>query len=330
MKLAAGIVPSPLLKRQSVLIGDDSGVWAPMGATLERAGIVAPPDCARTLPAAIALLADMNSASRRRLESAIAVTAFEKGATPSFTRPVDDRAKVMVVGGWNPVSRPDLELDHVTPHVMARWMDAEDFRRPPITVFKKFPSAIADPDSVLALPRIDLVQGAPSEGPFDADAALAVVIGRPALRVTVKNALRHVFGLSLMLDVWNDEIFLEESRVRRGMLSKNLSDLTPLGPWIEMLDAASIDDGLEITLRIGRKMRQRFNVGDFAYRIAEVISFCSSVGLEPGDVIAFGARIARGTGKGPLDTPTRIRPDDRIEISAAGLGTLRCTVTSNR
>jgi len=329
MRLATAAVPSPVLRRQTIIIGNDDDAWAPLAATLEQSGIVSPSDTASALPAAIAFLSGLRAGARRKVETAIAANAFDIKNTPSFTRPVDDRAKVMVVGGWNPVSRPDLELDHVTPHVMARWMDAEDFRRPPITVFKKFPSAIADPESELILPRINLVQGAPSEGPFEADATLAVVIGKPALRVPVRSALRHVFGLSLMLDVWNSEIFLEESRVRRGMLSKNLSNLTPLGPWIEIQEGSSIDNELEIILRIGRKIRQRFRVGEFAYRIAEVISFCSSVGLEPGDVIAFGARIARGTGKGPLETPTGIAPGDRIEISATGLGTLRSTVATN-
>ena len=146
MRLATAAVPSPVLRRQTIIIGNDDDAWAPLAATLEQSGIVSPSDTASALPAAIAFLSGLRAGARRKVETAIAANAFDIKNTPSFTRPVDDRAKVMVVGGWNPVSRPDLELDHVTPHVMARWMDAEDFRRPPITVFKKFPSAIADPE----------------------------------------------------------------------------------------------------------------------------------------------------------------------------------------
>ena len=328
MRLATGTVPSPILRRQAVFVGDDDGNWKPLGETLAQAGIVASASVAQDLPEAISLLSSMRRSALNKIDAALSKSGDTPDAAPDFDRPVADRAKVMVVGGWQPVSRPDLELDHVTPHVMARWMDAKDFRRPPITVFKKFPSAIADPGSEISLPQIKLVQGAPSDGPFEADATLAVIIGKPALRVTVRGALRHVFGLSLMLDVWNSEIFREEARVRRGMLSKNLSNLTPLGPWIQILDGPSIDDDMEVELKIDGNVRQRFRVGDFAYRIAEVISFCSSVGLEPGDVIAFGARIARGNGPGPLETPATIAPGDRIEIAAPAMGTLKANVTS--
>lgn len=324
MRLAMGTVAAPYLRRRTVLAGRAEGGWAPLGQALAEAGIVADDSAVTTvLPKAIAFLSALKAREKGRLDQALSrlVPSWEDDAP--LLRPVEDTAKVMVVGGWNPVSRPDLELSDMTPHVMARWMDAEDFRRPPITVFKKFPSAIADPGARIALPRLKLVHGAPSTGRFEADAALAVVIGRPALRVSVRNALRHVAGLSLMLDVWDGEIFLEESRVRRGMLSKNLRGISPLGPWIRLVENGMLEDGLEVTLDISGRTRQRFRVGDLAYRIAEVISFCSSIGLQPGDIIGFGARIARGVGEGPLETPAAIAPGDTITVAAEGIGTLR-------
>lgn len=329
MRLAVGNVAAPFLRRRAVLIGDDFGIWCPFGEALAEAGImVADPAAARELPAAIALLSSLKRGQKRKLDTVLARAGGGLSALDGLVKPVDDRAKIMVVGGWNPVSRPDIELEHVTPQVMARWMDAEDFKRPPITVFKKFSSAIADPGADLALPLISLVQGVPTTGQFESDAALAIVIGRPALRVSIRAALRHVIGLSLMLDVWDSEIFLEESRVRRGMLSKNLRRLTPLGPWIQLLDGGMVADDLEVTFKVGGTLRQRFPIGDLAYRIAEVISFCSSVGLEPGDILAFGARIARGTGPGPLETPVAIGSGDVVEVASSAVGTLSARIVS--
>jgi 2-keto-4-pentenoate hydratase/2-oxohepta-3-ene-1,7-dioic acid hydratase in catechol pathway len=323
MRLALGMVAAPLLRRRRVLASpQNGGAWRPLDDAARAAGLPPPDDAACSeMPAAIAYLSALTSASRRKLKASVAAPSPD-GAAPALLRPVDDRAKVMIVGGWNPVSRPDLKLDHVTPHVMARWMDAADFRRPPITVFKKFPSALAHPGAELPLPAVRLVQGAPSSGQFEADAVLAVVIGKPALRVSVRGAMHHVAGLSLMLDVWDHEIFMEESRVRRGMLSKNLRGLSPFGPDIRLLDKDTLHDGLDVTLKVNGALRQRFQVDDFAYSVAEVISFCSSVGLEPGDVLGFGARIARGNGPGPLETPVPVAPGDVIEVAAGGIGTL--------
>lgn len=324
MRLAIGAVASQFLRRRAVLASHGDGSWRPLDEALVDAGIAGVDAAAHgQLPAAIAFLSTLKPLQRRRLERGLSQFVQSSAESSPLLRPVDDRAKVMIVGGWNPVSRPDLELNHMTPHVMARWMDAEDFKRPPITVFKKFPSAIADPGSDIALPVVKLVRGAPSSGRFEADAVLAVVIGQPALRVSVRNALRHVIGLSLMLDVWDAEIFLEEARVRRGMLSKNLRRVSPLGPWIQVIEDGMLGDELEVTLEVAGQLRQRFCVGDLAYQIAEVISFCSSIGLQPGDIIGFGARIARATRSGPLETPAKLAPGDTIKVAVTEVGTLR-------
>ena len=243
--------------------------------------------------------------------------------------PVDPAAKVLIVGGWSPVSRPDLGPELVTPHVMTRWMDSEDFKRPPITAFKKFGTALAAPGADLPLPILRLVHGAPSAGRFAADAALAVVIGKPALRTPKRSALKHVAGATLMIDVWDDEVFIEESRVRRGMLSKNLRALTPFGPSIRLMNPSDIEDDLEISLTVNGALRQRFRVADFAYGVAEVIAFCSSMGLGPGDVLAFGARIALPADPDTLETPTFIAPGDTLEAHAPGVGTLGAQVVSD-
>jgi 2-keto-4-pentenoate hydratase/2-oxohepta-3-ene-1,7-dioic acid hydratase in catechol pathway len=320
MRLAMGTVAAPFLRRRQVLASLDDDSWQPLRIALRAAGLPMEDDAVGDeMPAAIACVSALKAGARRKLETAL---ADGTRADSSLLRPVDDRAKVMVVGGWNPVSRPDLKVDHATPHVMARWMDADDFNRPPITVFKKFPSALADPGADMALPAVKLVRGAASNGLFEADAVLAVVIGKSTLRTGIRSALNCVGGVSLMLDVWDKEIFLEESRVRRGMLSKNLRAVSPLGPWVQLGGKELLEDGLEVTMKVDGELRQRFRVSDFAYRVAEVISFCSSVGLEPGDIIGFGARIARAEGPGPLETPTEIAPGNMIEVSATGIGTL--------
>ena len=324
MRLGVGIVRAPFLARQVVLIGDERR-WAPLAAVFARAGLAGPPAAAgESLSRWIGRIAALGRGEMRRLETALG--SHPDPVEPQLVCPVDAGAKIMVIGGWSPVSRPDLAPHEMTPHVMTRWMDAEDFERPPITAFKKFCTATADPGADLPLPILQLVHGAPTTGRFTADAALAVVIGKPALRVSRHDALRHVAGLTLMIDVWDDEVFLEESRVRRGMLARNLPGLSPVGPGIRLMGGAGIDDDLEVSFRVNGVARQRFRVADFAYGIAEVIAFCSSMGLEPGDILAFGARIALADGTGPLDTPAAIAPGDVLEAGAEGIGSLGASV----
>lgn len=320
MLLGAGIVQAPFLARQTVLIGDKRR-WAPLADVFARAGLADAPGAAEaSVSRWIGRIAALGHGEMRRLETALA--SHPETVSPELVRPVDDGAKIMVVGGWSPASRPDLAPDGMAPHVMTRWMDAEDFERPPITAFKKFCSATADPGAALPLPILQLVHGAPTTGRFTADAALAVVIGKPALRVSRRDAPRHVAGVTLMIDVWDDEVFLEESRVRRGMLARNLPGLSPIGPAIALTGGAGVDDSLEVSFSVNGIPRQRFRVAELAYGIAEVIAFCSSMGLEPGDILAFGARIAVADGTGPLDTPVAIAPGDALEARAAGIGTL--------
>ena len=320
MQLGAGIVQAPFLARQMVLIGDERR-WAPLADVFARAGLAGAPGTAEdSVSRWIDRLSTLGHGDMKRLETALA--SHPETVDPELVRPVDGGAKIMVIGGWTPVSRPDLAPDDMTPHVMTRWMDAEDFERPPITAFKKFCSATADPGATLPLPILQLVHGAPTTGKFTADAALAVVIGKPALRVSRREAPRHVAGITLMIDVWDDEVFLEESRVRRGMLARNLPRLSPVGPAIALTGDGGIDDHLEVSFSVNGTLRQRFRVAELAYGIAEVIAFCSSMGLEPGDILAFGARIAVANGTDPLDTPLAIAPGDVLEASAEGIGTL--------
>ena len=324
MQLGLGIIHAPFLARQVVLIGEE-GRWAPLGEVFALAGLAGTP-VAGSLSGWIGRIVALGCGEMRRLETALA--SHPDPVDPRLVRPVDGGAKIMVIGGWSPVSRPDLAPNQMAPHVMTRWMDASDFERPPITAFKKFHSATADPGARLPLPILQLVHGAPTTGRFTADAALVAVIGKPALRVSRRDALRHVAGITLMIDVWDDEVFLEESRVRRGMLARNLPRLSPVGPGIRLIGGGGIEDNLEVSFSVNGIVRQRFHVADFAYGIAEVIAFCSSIGLEPGDMLAFGARVAVSNGTDPLDTPAEIKPGDKLQVRAEGIDALGASVAA--
>ncbi len=329
MRLSYGLCEAPFLKRECVFLGNAAGGWALLDDTLAGAGVaVSTLAGANTLAGAIKVLSSLSHEQRDRLEAQLTSVGQADARAVGSLRQVEDMTKIMVVGGWDPASKTKDTLQHTTPHVMTRWMDQDDFKRQPITVFKKFPSAIAAPGCAIALPTVRLVGEGPISGKYVADAALVVVIGKPALRIDPAEANQHIFGVTLMLDVWNDDIFNEEARVRRGMVARNLTALSPVGPSIETMQDGHLDDQCELELVVDGVTRQRFRLGELAFSIPQVISFCSSVGLEPGDMIAFGARIANGSGAGPLETPAPIAPGQDIVVRGGRLCELSATVVA--
>ena len=78
--------------------------------------------------------------------------------------------------------------------------------------------------------------------------------------------------------------------------------------------------GVTIETRVNGEVRQQATTLDFIFSIPKLLSFITEAfTLEPGDVILTGTP----SGVGPL------APGDQVEVSVAGLGTLRHTVEAD-
>jgi 2-keto-4-pentenoate hydratase/2-oxohepta-3-ene-1,7-dioic acid hydratase in catechol pathway len=173
-------------------------------------------------------------------------------------------------------------------------------------VFLKAPSSIIGPREEVVLPDSVVRRG----GEVHHECELALVIGRGGARIAEADAMRHVLGYTIGLDITERG---PGDRSRR----KSWDTFSPLGPWITTADEVPDPHELTIHLEVDGTVRQHASTRDMLVRIPAIISYASGVmRLEPGDVILTGA--PHGVGQ--------VHDGEAIEASIEGLGRMRIPV----
>ncbi|HEX8164594.1 MAG TPA: fumarylacetoacetate hydrolase family protein [Beijerinckiaceae bacterium] len=162
----------------------------------------------------------------------------------------------------------------------------------------------------------------PCSDKFDFEAELAVVIGRPASRVSERDTLSHVAGYTCFND---GSIRDYQRKSTQWTMGKNFDASGALGPEVvtpdELPEGAR---GLRVASRLNGETMQDGNTADMIFSIPRLIEILSEVmTLEPGDVIATGTPAGVGYARKP---PVFMRPGDVCEIDIEGIGTLRNTI----
>lgn len=158
----------------------------------------------------------------------------------------------------------------------------------------------------------------PVSDKLDYEAELAIVIGRPALRVREADALAHVAGYACFNDGSLRDYQRKSSQWGMG---KNFDATGAFGPEIvtpdELPEGAH---GLRIATRLNGQVLQDGNTRDMIFSVARTIEIVSEVmTLEPGDVIITGTPAGVGY---PRKPPIFMRPGDTCEIEIEGIGVL--------
>ncbi|MFP8883846.1 fumarylacetoacetate hydrolase family protein [Streptomyces mangrovi] len=181
-------------------------------------------------------------------------------------------------------------------------------------VFIGLPSAITGPYDDVVLPGW-------AEKP-DWELELAAVIGRPAHRVSVEEALEHVAGYTIANDLTDRATVFRRDMPQIGtdwLRSKNAPGFTPLGPWI--VPAASVPDpgGLRVTLKLNGETMQDESTADMIFDVARMVSYASRTArLLPGDLVLTGSPAGNGMHWGRL-----LRDGDVMDGAITGLGAQR-------
>ncbi|GAA3948366.1 fumarylacetoacetate hydrolase family protein [Microbacterium soli] len=158
---------------------------------------------------------------------------------------------------------------------------------------------------------------------LDYEAELAVVIGRPTFRVSVEDALSHVFGYTLLNDITARNI---QQQRNQWFLGKSANTYAPCGPWIVTADEVPDPQKLRITSAVNGEERQNGVTRDMLFSVAELISDLSrSITLEPGDIIATGT--PQGVAWG-MDAPRYLEVGDNVSVDIVGLGQLQNPVVA--
>jgi len=142
---------------------------------------------------------------------------------------------------------------------------------------------------------------------------LAVVIARTMRNVTREDALGHVLGFTMALDVTARDA---QRRDLQWARAKSADGFCPVGPWLE----TDLDPGdLRVQTFINGEVRQDGHTRDLIFSVPEVLAYVSRfLTLEPGDVVLTGTP----DGVGPL------QPGDVVEVTIDAIGTLRNQVVA--
>ena len=301
MKIALASLPWPFLAETRIVAEAGNGHWHDLLTVLQETGMPEAPT-SDSLPAMLAFLSTLSAKGREKIQRIL--DGRRNGvANPAMLKPMDPLGKILLTEGRVALARSNDQL----PAKM-------------VVGFSKFQSALADPGATIRLPD----PGAS----YDVEATLAVVLGRPAARVTAGAAAKSIIGFTLMAEITHRDMFDREWKTSNNLYAKNCLGLSPLGPAIWIAGMSEFDPATEITLAVNGAIKQRFTAADFAHSIANATKAWSRCVLEPGDIVALGAAISKPRPGNEVDSPVPIAAGDRIEIACAPIGTLTATVTA--
>ncbi|UAK22901.1 fumarylacetoacetate hydrolase family protein [Sphingomonas nostoxanthinifaciens] len=181
----------------------------------------------------------------------------------------------------------------------------------------KKPVIFSKPPTTVIAPGEPIVHVAAITQQLDWEVELAAVIGTTAKRVERADALAHVFGYTVMIDV----SARDNRRAGQWIYSKGQDTFAPMGPCIVTADELPEPQTMDLWLTVNGVEKQRSNTSHMLFKVDELIADISQgITLEPGDIIATGTPEGVGAGRTPQEW---LWPGDVVECGVEGIGTLR-------
>jgi len=177
-------------------------------------------------------------------------------------------------------------------------------------LFGKFENTLIGPGDAIVLP--------PEATHVDAEAELAVEIGRGGHRIGLDDALDHVAGYRAANDVSARNIQYAESQWTRA---KGFDTFCPLGDRLIPVSELGDGSGLRVSQRLNGEVLQDGTTSDLIFSVPFLVAFASNVfTLEPGDLILTGTPPGIGWARDPKIS---LQPGDVVEVEVEGIGVLR-------
>ena len=176
--------------------------------------------------------------------------------------------------------------------------------------FTKAPETVVGPGDAVVLPGPDI------STQIDYEAELTIVIGKGGKNIPREQAMKHVFGYTIINDVTARDV---QMRHQQWDLGKSFDTFCPMGPWIVTADEL---DGRDTRVRcwVNGDLRQDAQTADLIFDLPSLIETCSrGITLYPGDLIATGSPAGVGMGMTP---PRWLKAGDSVKVVIDGLGEL--------
>jgi fumarylpyruvate hydrolase len=180
-------------------------------------------------------------------------------------------------------------------------------REPPF-FFQKNPNNL-DPSGEFPYP--------PHTSDVHHEAELAVYLKSGGTNIPLDQALEHVYGYGLSLDMTRRDLQGEMKKMGRPWeIGKAFERSAPVGP-VHPVSAVGHPSEGALTLKVNGETRQEGDLNQMIWKVPEMISYLSDYfELAAGDVILSGTP----AGVGPVSR------GDTMDVSVEGLGTLTVKV----
>jgi fumarylpyruvate hydrolase len=193
----------------------------------------------------------------------------------------------------------------------AREMGKDPDRDPPFFFMKPANATVVAGAGEVTIPY------PPRTANFHHEIELVVAIGTGGANIPVEQALDHVYGYAVGLDMTRRDVQLEaRDKGRPWEFGKSFAKSAPIGPVHKAADVGHLCEG-EIALTVNGEPRQHSDIAKLIWSVAESIAFLSEYEtLEPGDIIMTGTP----------EGVNAVQPGDLMVGTVAGLGEIRVRV----
>jgi fumarylpyruvate hydrolase len=193
----------------------------------------------------------------------------------------------------------------------AREMGKDPDREPPFFFMKPANATVAAGSGEVTIPY------PPKTANFHHEIELVVAIAKGGANIPVEQALEHVYGYAVGLDMTRRDVQLEaRDKGRPWEFGKSFAQSAPIGPIRKASEVGHVREG-EIAVTVNGEPRQRSDISKLIWSVAESIAYLSEYEtLEPGDIIMTGTP----------EGVNAVKQGDLMVGSIAGLGEIHVRV----
>jgi len=153
----------------------------------------------------------------------------------------------------------------------------------------------------------------------DWEVELGVVIGKRGTNIKEADAMKYVYGYTVINDVSAREV--QRKHGQQWFKGKSLDGHCPMGPWIVTADKVKDWWDLRLVTRVNGVVKQDSNTRHMYFKLPRIIAELSAgLTLEPGDIIATGTPAGVGHSRTP---PEFLKAGDVLETEIVGIGMLK-------
>lgn len=198
---------------------------------------------------------------------------------------------------------------HVQENPNARFLDVPRY-------FAKLHNAVIGPNDAIIHPG--------KKFEVDYEVEFAVVFGRKASRLSLQNAMDHIFGYTVLHDVSSRYIQFKDNNEMTG---KNFDTFCPIGPCIVTKDEIPHPEKCRLSTKVNGETLQDGTNEDWCFPLPRLIEWLTmSVTMQPGDMLSTGTPAGIGFFRNPK---VFLKPGDVCELTINGIGTLTNHLVAN-